>query len=170
MTHPEFKDLKVFFDRKPEDIYGWLTVQAVIKGKVVKLFDRLPVRSGQKGHTPTSWTVGKSPIPYSPKGSPFRLWVDYSLKPRIMPVGEETIGEFFNISSGDDRGVIVNPANSSQRRTAVGLHPENKWDGTAGCIAVEWDDRGHYAEWIKLSAFLRDLGRSGVKWIPLEVV
>lgn len=51
-----------WFDRRPDTIAGYFTIQD-LSGKPV--FKRLSARSGQMAHVGSNWTRGKSPIPLS---------------------------------------------------------------------------------------------------------
>jgi hypothetical protein len=128
---------RAFFDRQPGTIEGFFTIQDE-HGKPV--FKRLQARSGQNGHTNTDWVRGKSPIPY---GNHY-LWIGYPVGVGTR-AGKTGIGEFYPISNmAGDRDLIQGPAPQILRRS-IGLHAENAYRGSAGCIVLV-DVEQAYAE------------------------
>jgi hypothetical protein len=145
------KVFRAFYDRQDHTIAGFFTLQVTQDGETTKLFDKLPARSGQNGFTSTDWVRSKSPIP---KGGYF-LW----LRPlnKGQWAGERGIGEFFHISSSKDDPLIIHgPA--GQQRVGVGLHPENKLPGSAGCIVLLADSEERRKVITELFALLVALG------------
>lgn len=158
--------IRAFYDRQPGTITGAFTLQS----GTVKLFDRLPARSGQRGHEGTSWIRGKSPIPFGE----MRLWLS-SLN-RGQMAGERGIGEFFPISSGDNRRLIAwrelgeGPApGGTGERWDVGLHPENALPGSLGCIVLLTDTPQREAQVRRLFTYLNDLSKTQ-PWMRLTVL
>lgn len=121
---------RAFYDRQANTIEGRFTVRTIDEGQIVKEFVRLPARSGQKGFENTSWVRGKSPIPFGE----YLLWIDKPLQP-WQDAGRSGIGHFLNISNTptDRRGIY---GDTGQVRKDIGLHPENGWEGSAGCIVL----------------------------------
>lgn len=146
--------VKAYFDR--EKGHFTLNVDGVEK------FKQLPARSGQRGFENTNWVTGKSPCP---KGKLY-LW----LHPKdmgVLPKNKE-IGEFYPISSSPDNMNIIQEENGSRKRLYVGLHPENAFAGSAGCVVLLWDTLDKKLKMEALFAFLRGLSKT-IKYIELEV-
>lgn len=126
------KEYRAFFDRDPNSIDGAFTLQYFdhTTGQKVVPFHRLPARSGQRGWTKTDWTTAKSPIPFHED-----LWLSTNSVPLQMePKGTP----FFPIgSSPKNIGTISGP--KGYKRTNVGLHLENQYPGSAGCIVLLHD-------------------------------
>ena len=151
--------LTAYFDRDKSGIDGFFTLQQVIDGKATKLFERLPARSGQRGFTHIEWVRGKSAIPFGP----FRLWTD-SIKPE-KKASFDGIGEFFPISNGDNKRLIQ--GTGTAQRWDIGLHRENQYPGSAGCIVL-LDNRPDLDDKVtRLFAFLRS---QEVPYIELNVL
>lgn len=118
----------IFFDREENGIDGVLTLQKWDGNNATKIFECLPARSGLNGYTKTDWVTGKSPIPWKrQKGywmntAPVPLWME----PRGTP--------FFLISTKKGTGIIIDT--KGRTRTSVGLHMENDYPGSAGCIVL----------------------------------
>lgn len=120
MTH------KMFFDRKEGEMYGVLTLQK--DGK--KLFERLPVASGQRGFLTKAqdWVNGKGATPYG------KHWMTTRKVPLLMePKGTP----FYMIGTEKGGSTIFGP--NGQSRTAIGLHLENKHPGSIGCTVLLHD-------------------------------
>jgi hypothetical protein len=160
MTEIKPIQFDAYFDRSTSGIEGAFTLQQVLNGKAIKLFEKLPARSGQRGWTKTDWTTEKSPIPFGH----YRLWTK-SLKPG-KKANFDGIGEFFQISNGDQRGIIQGP-NKEQRRVGVGLHRENNKPGSAGCIVLLDNTPALDDEVTRLFKFLRSLPQD---YITLKVL
>ena len=146
-------EVHAYFDRYETTIEGLFSLAIIEDGKARKLFERLPARSGQRGHTQTNWTRGKSPIPFGHH------------KLLLKPVAPETwpnatgIGEFYPIFSQEpNHRLIVNKADSSLERVDIGLHPENALPGSAGCVVLLVDTPERKATVAALFKFLRLLG------------
>lgn len=148
-----------YYDRNYDTIEGLFTIQ---NSKGEKLFERLPTRSGQVAWTDTSWERGKSPIPY---GS-FKLWLDsYNKGTRA---GARGIGEFFPISTEEDRHTIYS-AGRRRKRTAIGLHEENTIPGSAGCIVLLTNTPERLEKVQELYKFLTSL-KGDIDYINLRVL
>lgn len=117
---------RLFFDRDNKTINGLLTLLRIEDdGDIIPVFKRLRARSGQRGHTHSSWTRGKSPIPYG----------NHKLKTTPVKLNFEPYGTpFFPI--GSDKGNIRVIKNGSNERWDIGLHFENRFPGSAGCPVV----------------------------------
>lgn len=100
-------------------------------------FTRLPALSGQKDYQNTSWSTGKSPIPLSSEvKEDYRLWLDNQYQENIWPWQDKNkIGEFWHISTGDDKRFIYSK-DGAKVRNAIGLHVDNEYPGSAGCIVL----------------------------------
>lgn len=149
---------KAYFKRGTTSCDGLFTLQYAENGKVIsKPFDRIHARSGAPSFYNTEWVGGKSPIP---RGT-FHLWL--ASNNRGQDAGSYGIGEFFPISSDDSKIYIredqcagwgPHPVGVEPRkRSEIGLHEENKWKGTAGCIAIVNTD-----DFDRIKAFLHKLG------------
>lgn len=145
-----------YYDRQADTIEGFFTLRAVENGQIIKEFRRLPARSGQKGFENTSWTRGKSPIPFGE----FWLWIDKPLQPWAS-AGERGIGHFLNISSSRVNRRLIQGLNG-QMRDLIGLHPENKFAGSAGCIVLVESPQ----IW-EMFRYLEELPDAGIKLIVL---
>jgi len=143
-----------YFDRNPEDINGLFTVQDHDGGK---LFNRLPARSGQPGFTNTSWIRGKSPIPYSGElnSNELKIWLKKPQQFEQWPKASG-IGEFWAISNSDDMRTIRGISKDFIRQD-IGLHPENMYKGSAGCIVLVHDTADQIIQVVKLHKFLLKL-------------
>lgn len=147
--------ITAYYDRKPGTIEGLFTLQTVENGVPTKLFNRLPARSGQQSYCDTDWVRGQSPIPM---GRHF-LWLD-PVNPGTWPKTPGGIGEFYPISSGLMNRRIIMAEDTGKVRMDIGLHPENAYPGSAGCIVLLHDTPVRKAEVMRLFAFLRTLGKS----------
>lgn len=124
--------ITAYYKRPTQGIDGVFTIQ---DNQGNKLIDRVKARSGQKGHAHTSWTRGKSPIPF---GMHSMSLVPYN---RGQVAGRTGIGQFYPIGNDGGHYRIVE---GKRIRTAIGLHEENMWDGSAGCVVIvqhkDWQD------------------------------
>lgn len=149
---------RAFFDRKDDTIDGFFTIIDTRKPDS-KVFNRLPARSGQAGYTHSSWIRGKSPIPFSKELGKTELMIHMQRPQNFeqwpLPAG---VGEFWFISnSTKDPQTIQDPSNPKFERVAVGLHPENLYKGSAGCIVLLHDTESREKEVIRLHNFLLSL-------------
>jgi len=106
------------------------TLQKVENGKVTKVFTRLPMRTGQRGYTHTSWVNGKS-------GTPIGKW-KMNTKPVLLQM-EPKGTPFFQIYSDDANKRIIRSADGY--RMDVGMHFENQYPGSLGCPAIRRDGK-----------------------------
>lgn len=115
-----------------------------------KLFERLPARSGQIGYTQPAkeWIRGKSPIPHGT----WLLWLNSKDPGKFEKKG---IGEFFPISSTVNNPRLISQA--EKQRWDIGLHPENIFRGSAGCVVLVWDTPARHQKVKELFNFLRSL-------------
>lgn len=154
-----------FYDRRLGTIEGLFTIQETDhNGTTDKVFERLHSRSGQRRFANSDWVRGGSPIPYTlaiPKERPYWLWT-HSLG-RDTLAGATGIGEFFPISTGDEPAIIQGDGN--RKREAVGLHGENQWPGSAGCIVIVRE-----RDFLRVRDYLRQLNTVGIRRIPLIVL
>ncbi len=158
---------KAYFDRDKKTVDGFFSVIDEKTGE--KIFDRFPVRSGQRAYTTTSWISGKSPIPFS---SELKAPLKISLKSKPLQedqwAGEAGIGEFWPVYNHPTRTDLIINADGLQR-VAIGCHPENSYKGSAGCVVFVNDTEEQKEKLIKLSAFMESL--VGVyDYMPFEVL
>jgi hypothetical protein len=123
----------------------------------VRLLDRVLTRSGQRGWTHTHWERGKSPIP----PGVYRLWMTPYNKGQKP--GARGVGEFYPISTGDNKSLIVHPLAKLQR-VGIGDHDENLIPGSAGCTVTVKDP-----DWERKRAIYAEIRKQGIQWIPLNV-
>jgi hypothetical protein len=152
----ETPEYRAFYDRVPHSILGKFSIRHRSGDFLVT---QAVTRSGQAGHTQTSWVRGKSPIPYGE----YRLY----LHPNNvgMKAGRTGIGEFYPISNQPDQATILNPLNKKQKRTEIGLHQENALPGSAGCIVVVFE-----TDWLDIRRKLAEIREQGYDYIPLAVM
>lgn len=150
---------KAFYDRRGDTIEGKLTIQDSDGNPV---FKRLHARSGQMSGVGSNWMRGKSPIPFSDNVLTQKLWLWLQPVNPFTKAGETGIGEFYPISSGENKRIIQGPR-PELVRWDIGLHAENKWKGSAGCIVIV-DTEKAYRE---VFPWLRELGKTIEK---IEVV
>lgn len=145
---------RAFFDRNVNHILGRFSIRDRRGDYVV---EKVYVRSGQVGHTRTDWARGKSPIPFG----------SYNLHTvpnnRGQVAGVSGIGEFFPIDNQGDRYTIKGQ-HRGQKRLEIGLHEENSYAGSAGCIVVVY-----HSDWLRIRDFLRNISHEYPS-IPLEVL
>lgn len=120
MTH------RLFFDRREGQLDGVVT----LRNDKQELFKQLPARSGQPGHLTkaTQWVRGKGATPYG----------NHWMSTRQVPLQMEPKGTPFYMI-GTNKGGSTIYGSHGQRRTAIGLHLENNWPGSAGCIVLRHD-------------------------------
>lgn len=142
-----------YYDRPKDGINGVFTLQ---DNKGHKLIDRVQARSGQKGYTGGSWVRGKSPIPY---GTHRMSLSPYS---RGVAAGKTGIGQFYPI--GNDGG-FYRIKEGLKQRTAIGLHEENQWEGSAGCVVIV-----KHSDWLRVMSVLDQIAAEGITDIDFKVV
>lgn len=163
------KQYRLYYDRQKGTIEGFFTLQMTdqVTGKVTKILDRLPARSGQNPLADTSWERGKSPIPFNRQVKGGELWV------HLSPVKQEGtilapprgIGEAWPVSSSlSDKDTIWH-TNGLQKRTLIRIHDENNFKGSAGCIVIVND-----SDYMAYHAALHELKNEGLRVIPLTVL
>lgn len=159
--------ITAYYDRQPRTIEGFFTIQIFDPkkgGYPRKLFEKMPARSGQQPYADTSDVTAKSPIPFGE----YRLYIDTSLSPKEFPKTPGGIGEFFSIGSETSKRIIIDKK-SGKTRQDVGLHPENSFNGSAGCIVLVHDSPAKKAAVIALFEFFRQLGKTQ-SFIDLKVL
>lgn len=163
-----------FFKRQHGGIDGVFTLQSFdpVHKLVIKVFDRLPARSGNRKNPDAIWTTGIGAIP---TGTHF-LWLKDPVDPGPdLPTTAGGIGKAYRISnSGTDHDTIYGPG--GQKRSLVRLHPENCFKGSAGCIALVWNVDGTLTPILEkrqkvahLFQFLDSLAKTQ-EFIPLKVL
>lgn len=156
--------IKAYYDRQPRTIDGFFS----LKDGSDFLVEKIWARSGQQACSNTSWDRGQSPIPYSKEVvEPLKIWLTpYTNGKDFDPDG---IGLFWPISTSQiDRGLIKGWYPGQERRV-VGLHPENRFDGSAGCIVLRWDNAANRGKVEKLFKIMQDL-RKTMDYIDLQVL
>ena len=153
---------KLYFDRTKGTIYGFLTLQKIVGGKAIKIFNRLPCASGQSGYTnggDQDWIRGKGPTPFG------KHWVSTKSEPlQMSPVGTR----FYVISTiQGDRSI---EGGSGRQRLDRGLHLDNAFPGSAGCIALRNSTKESNKLSNELFDFLDVLYVQGIHYIELEVL
>jgi len=156
MTH------KIYYDRTRGQMDGVLTLQSVENGKAVKIFERLPVRSGQPGYLnggEDDWVRGNGATPYG------RHWLNCNpTKMVLMPKNTP----FYSISSQKGTKTIFSPG-LSKKRFDIGLHLENQFKGSAGCCVLIVDTPEQRKQADELLAFIVRL-RQNEPFIEFEVL
>ena len=149
-----------FFDRDTTTVDGWFTIQEFNRktGRVTKLINRVAARSGQAGYTDTDWVTGQSPIP---RGTHTLYTAPLN---KGQDAGATGIGEFYPIDNCGDRTSIWT-ANRRFRRLNIGLHEENKWRGSAGCVVIVKDK-----DWEKVKQIIATMRKNKVLFLPLRIV
>lgn len=155
-----------YFYRMPNTIDAVFTIQKYDPDhpdkQPVKIFDRLPARSGQYSHRNTSWVRGKSPIP---KGD-FYLWTK-PVQPGAYDVHGRAIGQFHPISSSPtNHRLIKHPTDPTLERWDVGAHPENDYPGSAGCTVLLHNTEERYKTMVSMLQWLEKYN-DVAPWIKL---
>lgn len=141
-------------------------------GKEILAFNNLPARSGQYGFRNSSWHTGKSPIPYSHEVAGGQLYIHLLT---ILQQGKwalqdpKGIGENRLISSSPNDPYTIHHATLDKKRTAVGIHPENWWKGSAGCVVLVNDTLFQKMRILLARTFINYVAKSK-KYIELEVM
>lgn len=152
----------IFYDRNSTDINGWITIRDA-SGK--DLITRVLGRSGQPHYQSPEWARGRSPIPFG--------WHYLHLDP-VHPgwdVAKDGIGEFYPISSDPgNKRLICKKVNdlgltTQLERWDIGLHEENKYPGSAGCIVPVYS-----SNWDRIKEILHTLRSEGHKLISMRVL
>ena len=153
MTHA------LYLDRTSDTTQGVLTLQRVASDKVIKVFERLPVASGQNGYDDPNWENRKSPTPFG----------SYWLRTKSVPLQMTPRGTpFFPIGS-DRKNIRVIKGPGGKIRTEVGLHLENEFPGTWGCTALLHDTEQRAREAWALMHYLESLWPNE-QYIPYIVI
>lgn len=166
-------EYKAYFKRNQNSIDGVFTLHKIVNGKVIEdeSVIRHPARSGQWGFQNTFNVTAKSPIP----SGKFYLWTKPTNGFNKVPdkALKENIGEFYPISSTLNSCRIIYIPHGE--RVDVGLHLENWYPGSAGCIVLVWQtpyytkDEALFADVLKIRKLFREASRARSQ-IPLEVI
>jgi hypothetical protein len=166
-----------FFKRELGKVDGVFTLQWHDPTKPhiepVKIFNRLPARSGSPRDPDNAWKVGVGAIP---KGE-YYLWLRDPVDPGPdFPTTPGGIGKAYRISNSlTDHDTIYGP--NGKKRTLVRLHPENCYKGSAGCTATVWNKDGTLepiprlkSENVRLFSFLDMLSKDleYIKYVVLQ--
>jgi hypothetical protein len=151
----EYKEYKAFYDRSRKSVEGRFSIRRTNGDYIVEKFR---ARSGQNGFSNTSWTRGRSPVPFGA----FNLYT----KPNNIGevAGKTGIGEAFPIDNKGDRLTIANEKNPYIVRREIMLHEENAYKGSAGCIVIV-----DHADWVFIRDWLKGINAE-YPVIPLEVL
>lgn len=121
----------LYIKRSRGSLYGVVTLQRAIDGVAHKLFERLPMASGQFGYLDggaQDWCIAKSPTPIGTH------WLSLKREPLHMePFGSP----FYCLSTNKGQRTIHGP--NGAMRDACGVHLENRHPGTIGCTALLHD-------------------------------
>ena len=172
MTAPQ-PTYTLWYDRIPGTINGFLTLQDQTGHK---LFERLPARSGQRGYENTNWVRGCSPIPYTPSGkTEYIVHLDKMTNGPLFPKTRAGIGQFIPISNHVESERLISPSDPALlkqglKRLDIGLHPENAYVGSEGCVVLLWETRERKQRVKALFDFLTTLKANGVKQLKLVVL
>lgn len=152
----------LYIRRVKGSIYGVVTLQRVIDGQATKLFDKLPMASGQFGYLAggrQDWVKEKSPTPIGV----------YWLSTKKEPLGMEPYGTpFYCISDTQGARTIFSP-DRKVIREAIGLHLENRFPGTVGCTALLHDTNTREQQAYLLFKELDRLYAAGITHIKVKV-
>lgn len=117
-----------WLDRTPGTISAVLTLQRAVGNTVTKVFDKLPVATGQYPFTdggPDDWVRGKGSTPFG------YYWLSTKREAlKMEPVGTP----FYVISTNKGERTIIGP--DGKTRSDIGLHLENRFPGSAGCVVL----------------------------------
>lgn len=167
--------MKLWIDRKRNRI-------SLVTGDGRFVFEKLPMRCGQRGFESTSWVTGKSPIPYSHEvmGKYWLHLTHLNKNGEAKPITTKRggIGWFLPISNSVRDPFTIDGLNIGEKRTFIGLHPENDnpritgdaYEGSAGCPVLVIDTKTDRALISGLFETLITLRESGTKVIEVEVV
>jgi hypothetical protein len=165
LKKPPTKKLEVraFYDRRKDSIEGLFTL--IVNGKTV--FKQLAARSGQNGSQSTNFVSGKSPIPLIGKETEYVISTQAISNGATIPTGGQ-IGRFYPIcTSLKNRMRIVFPQGE---RFAIGLHPENAFKGSLGCIVLVVETAKQVKEVLALFRMLDNFYKKGIEGIRLTVL
>lgn len=162
----------LWYGRNRASINGVLTLNGHDgKGNTHEVLTRYPARSGQKQALLVDYSRGKSAIPYFGKGrnppASYWLWTNANLK-TFLPTTKAGIGRFYPISTSES-----NPRKSiifGMNRWDLGLHPDNAYPGSAGCIVGDVDTDEEKEAIAILFNFLDKLYSQGIFKLALKVV
>ena len=101
----------------------------------------LKALSGQREYQETSWHSGKSPIPSNidVEDETLYVWLKNPNQPGQKPDPRTGtgIGEFYYVSSRLSDKTRIWKYNYTAQRQFIGIHPDNKYPGSAGCIVLQ---------------------------------
>lgn len=152
----------LYVDRKLGAINGVLTLQRVIDGVPYKIFDKLPIASGRNGFVNSKdqdFIRSKGAIPFGDH------WISTKKEPLWMePKGTP----FYVISSKPNERVIYGP--NGKTRHDIGLHLENNYAGSAGCVVLLHNTPERKRMAYLLFDELDRLNAQGIKFIRVKVL
>lgn len=161
--------IKVYIDRYDGD-EGHVGVMSVRDSEGHFLFEKLPLRSGQKGYGSTHWTPSRSPIPHSDQTKHGTLWlhpqyINYNGAKHPISTRKDGIGWFVPIGGTPQDPWVIEGKDGE--RTFIGIHPENAFKGSAGCPVLVHDTTERRAAATAFMHWLSELGK--LKHPPIEV-
>ncbi|MEN6621510.1 MAG: hypothetical protein ABFD50_08185 [Smithella sp.] len=152
----------LYVDRQLGNINGFLTLQRVVNGQITKLFEKLPIRSGQNGFVNSKdqdFIRSKGSIPFG----------DHYLSTKKESLWMEPKGTpFYVVSSKPGERVIYGP--SGKTRHDIGLHMENQFPGSAGCVVLLHETSEQKRMVKLLFDELDQLNEAGIKFIKVKVL
>jgi hypothetical protein len=166
----------LWYGRNRNNVDGVLTLNGKnAQGEVHNVLIRLPARSGQNGALAVDTIANRSAIPYNGKDvKPFAsywLWTKPYDPTVFLPQTPAGIGRFYPISSGNNkRNIVVMDGTHAVIRVDCGLHPENAYPGSAGCVVLLHRNRAEAVGLACLLNFIDVLATKGVERLPLNVV
>lgn len=152
----------LYIKRTRGTIYGVVTLQRVVNGQVAKLFDRLPMASGQVGYLAggsQDWVKSKSPTPIG----------EYWLSTKREALNMEPKGTRCYIISDKQGGRTITSPDGKVIRDLIMLHLENRNPGTIGCTAMLHDTNQREQLVNLLFNELDRLYAAGIKFIRVKV-
>jgi hypothetical protein len=154
---------EIYCDRDIGKLYGRLTLQKVVGKKATKIFERLPISSGQYGYLGggnQDWVIGKGAIPMGTH------WI--STKRERLVSAEPYGTPFYVISTEKGKRWLKGP--NGIWRLDCGLHLNNRIPGSAGCIVLECDTSSRMAKALAFFDFLDSLYAMGIEYIQVKVI
>jgi hypothetical protein len=149
----------LYVKRTKGALYGVATLKDPNGDDIVT---RLPIASGQLGYLSggqNDWVKGKSPTPIG----------DWFLSTKRVPLQMEPVGTaFYSIGDSPGSTTITSPDGRVVRED-IGLHLENRYPGTIGCVALLHDTPERVVGSSRLFRALDDIYKKGITSIRVRV-